>query len=68
MLMMTELLICEVMMAVENDEPVNIDVAAQRCRSHLPEHPESDQRLRDRLHYLAVEYGADVVTRRARAN
>lgn len=60
MLLMTELLICEVMMAVENRNSINIDAAAQRCRDHLPQHPESDQRLRDRLHYLAMEYGAEV--------
>lgn len=60
MLLMTELLIFEVMMAVENRESIDIDAAAQRCRYHLPQHPETDQTLKDRLNDLAIEYGAEV--------
>jgi hypothetical protein len=56
--MMTELLISEVMTAVENHEPVDVGAAAQRCRSRLPDHPETDQQLKVRLQSLALEYGA----------
>jgi len=61
MLLMNELLICEVLMAVENHDLVDIEAAAQRCRHHMPQHPETDQRLKDRLQELAMEYGAGVV-------
>jgi len=61
MLMMMELLICEVMTAMENDQQVDVDAAARRCRNHLPLHPETNERLRHRLYNLAMEYGAQVV-------
>ena len=61
MLMMTELLICEVMTAQENHEPVDVEAATQRCRNYLPQHPETDDRLKARLQHLAMEYGAGVV-------
>jgi len=60
MLLMNELLICEVLMAVETHDLVDIDAAAQRCRDHMPQHPETDEQLKDRLQYLAMEYGAGV--------
>ncbi|MCX5581742.1 hypothetical protein [Kaistia terrae] len=59
--MMTELLISEVMTAVENHEPVDVGAAAQRCQSCLPDHSETGGQLKDRLQCLALEYGAGVV-------
>jgi hypothetical protein len=61
MLMMTELLICEVMTAVENHELVDVEAATQLCRSRLPGHPQNDQKIKGRLQYLAMEYGAGIV-------
>lgn len=61
MLLMNELLICEVLIAVENHDLVDIDAAAQRCRNHMPQYPETDQQLKDRIQHLAIEYGAGVV-------
>ena len=63
MLMMSELLISEVMTAVENHEPVDVGAAADRCRSRLPDHPETDQQLKHRLQSLALEYGSGFVLR-----
>lgn len=61
MLMMTELMICEVMTAMENHQLFDVDAAARRCRTHLPLHPETNERLKHRLYDLAMEYGAEVV-------
>ncbi|MCX5580225.1 hypothetical protein [Kaistia terrae] len=63
MLMMTELLISEVMTAVEFREPVDVGAAVDRCRSRLPDHPESDQQLNEKLQSLALEYGSGFVLR-----
>ena len=61
MLMMTELLISEVMTAIENHEPLDLRAATQRCRIRLPDHPETDEQIKDRLQCLALEYGAGFV-------
>lgn len=59
--MMTELIICEVMTAIENHEPVDIEAAARRCKRYLPQHPEDEQRLKERVELVAMEYGAAVM-------
>jgi len=60
-LLMTELIICEVLTALEQHEPVHLWASAQRCKARLPDHPESEEELRERLEAIAMEYGAAIL-------
>jgi len=60
-LLMSELMICEVLTALEQHEPVDLHASARRCKERLPAHAESEEQLRDHLEQLAMEYGAAIV-------
>lgn len=60
-LLMSELIICEVLTALERHEPVDLSDSARRCKERLPAHDETEEQLRHRLEVLAMEYGAAIV-------
>jgi len=49
------------MTAIENHEPVDIEAAAKRCKDYLPQHPEDEERLKERVESVAMKYGAAVM-------
>lgn len=60
-LLMSELMICEVLTALEQHEPVDLRASARRCMARLPAHDETEEQLCDHLRRLAMEYGAAIV-------
>lgn len=58
---MTELIICEVLTALEQHEPVDLLASAHRCKERLPAHAETEEQICHRLEVLAMEYGAAIV-------
>lgn len=60
-LLMSELIICEVLTALEQHEPVDLHASARRCKERLPTHEETEEQLLQRLEALAMEYGAAIV-------
>ncbi|MET4634833.1 MULTISPECIES: hypothetical protein [Kaistia] len=60
-LLMSELIICEVLTALEQHEPVDLRASARRCKERLPAHHETEAELCERLERLAMEYGAAIV-------
>ncbi|WEK51769.1 MAG: hypothetical protein P0Y66_07275 [Candidatus Kaistia colombiensis] len=60
-LLMSELIICEVLTALEQHEPVDLRISARRCKARLPRHAESEDEIRRHVETVAMKYGAAIV-------
>lgn len=60
-LLMSELIICEVLTALEQHEPVDLHGSARRCKQRIPGHAESEAQLLLRIKAVAMEYRAAIL-------
>jgi len=60
-LLMSELIICEVLTALEQHEPIDLHGCARRCKQRIPDHAESEEQLLLRIKAVAMEYKAAIL-------